>query len=78
LKTITSTLIRAQLHIPNIYVTLEKIEIRERNNYVKDIWKYAPILTIQKVPNYNLAMIFGGISSHKSLLIDVTSYIESL
>ncbi len=31
-----------------------------------------------KVPNSNLIMIFEGSLSHKSLLFDVTPYIESL
>jgi hypothetical protein len=47
-KAINSILIGAHLHIPNIYTSRQKTEIWEKNNYVKDSWKYGSILTIQK------------------------------
>jgi hypothetical protein len=52
-KEINSILIGAHLHIPNIYTSRKKNwNLKEKknnnnNNYVKDLWEYDSILTIQ-------------------------------
>jgi hypothetical protein len=46
-KVINAILIESYLHIPYVCVCY-KIKIWETNNYVKDLWKYGSISTIQK------------------------------
>jgi hypothetical protein len=47
-KAIKPILIRAHLHIPNMYTSRIFFEIKKKKNYVKELWKYGSILTVQK------------------------------
>ncbi len=61
--------------MPNIYTFKKKIEIWEKNNYVKDLWKYCSILTIQK----SLIKIgFLREDIHVKVYYLITPYIESI
>jgi hypothetical protein len=54
------------------------MKLKEKNNYVRDLWKYGSILTIKKSLIKVWLWFLKEEISYEISLLDVTPYIESL